>query len=324
MVHTHTEFSLGIFGRTIAKKLGVPTVHSLHTLYEQYTHYITKNGPLDTTAKTFARKWSRFFCDTSDVVLSPIEKVKEVLREYGVKNRISVIPTGIEVEKFNPIKCNPDEIMNLRSEYGFTLSDRILLYVGRISKEKNLEEILYSLADYFPHHPEVKLLVVGDGPDKNNLQSLTNILGIEEKVLFAGAKPWHEIGMYYQLGDVFVSASQSETQGLTYIEALAAGLPLIAKEDRCLNNVLHDNLNGFSFTDRATFHCALNNALSDTSTMRDLSLAAIHSVSPFSAKAFAEKVALLYEEVLPQKNNFMQFKEELQCSQSICDHQQTA
>lgn len=149
-------------------------------------------------------------------------------------------------------------------------------------------------------------------------------LGIGNQVIFAGEKPWDQIGLYYQLGDLFVSASQSETQGLTYIEALAAGLPLIAKTDSCLDHVLFGGVNGYEFSDKAGFLNVLETALSSETNLQNMSIAALRSTVTFSAMTFAGTVAALYEETLSQKNNDTRYKEETRCLQLICDPQQTA
>ncbi|RAV02058.1 glycosyltransferase family 4 protein [Paenibacillus sp. YN15] len=325
LIHTHTEFSLGIFGRTIANELGIPTVHTMHTIYEHFTHYIAKIGTLDSAAKTLARKLSRHVCNTADTVIAPTEKVEEMLRVYGVRNRIAVIPTGIELGKFATARYGTDEVTALRAEYGLADTDKVLLYIGRVSQEKNIAEVLHGLKEYLPRHPNVKFLLVGDGPDRKNLQSLTQSLGIGSQVIFAGEKPWDQIGLYYQLGDVFVSASQSETQGLTFIEALAAGLPLIAKTDPCLDHVLSEGVNGFAFADQAGFLSALEVALSSDTLLQGMSTAAVRSTVPFSAETFARRAAALYEETLLQKNSyaFAFGKEEAHCLQPICEHQRT-
>lgn len=316
LIHTHTEFSLGIFGRKTAKELGIPTIHTMHTIYEHYTHYIAKTDTLDHAAKTLARKLSRHFCNTADAVIAPTEKVEEMLRTYGVGNRIAVIPTGINLEKFAPTRYSSGEIAAVKAEYGLMDTDKVLLYIGRISKEKNLVEILQGLQEYLPRHPNVKFLLVGDGPDRKNIQSLTHSLGMECQVMFAGEKPWERIGLYYQLGDVFISASQSETQGLTFIEALAAGLPLIARADPCLDHVLDDGVNGFAFTDKSGFLSALEAALSNDTILQNMSKAAIRSAETFTAEAFARSVEGVYKETLL-------YREEARCLHSICDHQQT-
>lgn len=298
LIHTHTEFPLGIWGRRSARKLGIPMVHTMHTIYEELTHYIIKIRVLEALAKSVARSLSKRFCNSADAVIVPTEKIEELLKNYGVEKDISVIPTGIELDKFSQGRYSQDRVKSLRAQYGVNESDKVLLYIGRISKEKNIAEILHGLTDYLPQHPNVKFLLVGDGPEREILQNLAKCLGIAGQVQFIGEKPWEQIGLYYQLGDVFISASQSETQGLTYIEALAAGLPLIAKTDRCLNNVLFDGVNGFTFSDQDSMCLALNTFFSDSHICSRMSSVAAQSVTRFSAGNFAKSIAALYEGLL--------------------------
>lgn len=306
LIHTHTEFSLGLFGRSMAKALDIPAVHTMHTIYEDYTHYIMKVGMLDPVAKTAAKKLSRYFCNTADAVIAPTDKVRDILAGYGVCANISVIPTGIDLDKFAPKQYDADTAEVLRREYSIEDSDKVLLYIGRISEEKNIAELLYGFEDYLPSHQNTKFLLVGDGPDLENLKTLAADLGIANQVIFAGGKPWDQIGMYYQLGSAFVSASQSETQGLTYIEALAAGLPLIVKADRCLNNVLHEGRNGFSFENTSGFQTAMDAVLSDENTRMIYAQTAQKSAYDFSAEMFGQSAAELYIDVLSQSNDYTQ------------------
>jgi len=298
LIHTHTEFSLGIFGRTMARELKIPTVHTMHTIYEDYTHYIVKFSALDGIAKSAARKLSSRFCNAADAVIVPTGKVRDLLQTYGVDRDISIIPTGIELDKFAKGNYDPAVTRKLRAGLGVDEKDKVLLYIGRMSEEKNIGEILTGLKGYLRDKHNVKLILIGDGPDKDNLEMMARELGIHKQTIFAGARPWDEIGLYYQLGDVFVSASQSETQGLTYIEALAAGLPVIAKADRCLDGVVQDGVNGYCFHGQTEFHQALDSILQDDLKKEKMSVAAARSTAEFSASHFADTVAVLYENVL--------------------------
>lgn len=305
VIHTHTEFSLGIFGRSMAKALDIPVVHTMHTIYEDYTHYIVKADMLDPMMKKAAKKLSRYFCNTADAVIAPTDKVKDMLEAYGVQTGVSIIPTGIDLGKFSPERYDTEAVAALRREYGISPSDKVLLYIGRVSEEKNIAEVLHGLADYLPQHPDIKFLLVGNGPALESLQSLASELGIAGQVIFAGAKPWDQIGLYYQLGDAFVSASQSETQGLTYIEALAAGLPLIVKADRCLDEVLREGENGFSFKDANGFQTAMDAVLSDEETRMEYAQTALTSAHRFSAEAFSQAAAGLYMDVMGQRSVYV-------------------
>jgi len=304
IIHTHTEFSLGIFGRDMAKKFNIPFLHTYHTIYEDYTHYIVKLTALESIGKIAARKISINFCNSADEVIVHTDKVSDLLLSYGVKQNISVMPTGIKLDKFSKYNYGSNSIQNLRTALGIEAEDKCLLYVGRISKEKNIEEILINMKFYLKDKENVKFVLIGDGPEKSNLEDMAKKLGIYRQTIFAGQRPWGEIGMYYQIGDVFVSASQSETQGLTYIEALASGLPVVAKADRCLEGVIQNNVNGYTFHDREKFLQSLDSILYNNLLKERLSLGAIKSTKKFSVENFAHTVEALYKNVLLEKKEY--------------------
>lgn len=298
VIHTHTEFSLGIFGRAMAKELNIPFLHTYHTIYEDYTHYIGKLGVFDPIAKMAVRKISINFCSSADKVIVPTNKVKDLLLSYNLKQDISIIPTGIELNKFSKYNYSSNIVKNLRASLGIGERDKVLLYIGRIAKEKNIEEILITIKSYLKDREDIKFVLIGDGPEKSILEDKVKELGIDDQTIFSGERPWNEIGIYYQMGDVFVSSSQSETQGLTYIEALASGVPVVAKADKCLNGVLEDNVNGYSFNNREGFIRALDSILYNQLKRERLSLGAIKSARRFSAQYFAYTIEKLYEEML--------------------------
>lgn len=297
IIHTHTEFSLGIFGRSMARVLNIPLIHTYHTIYEDYTHYIVNLGVLDSIAKTAARKMSTKFCNSVDEVIVPTKKVKDLLLSYLVRKDIVVIPTGIELDKYSKNNYDAKTIENLRTSLGINAKDKVILYLGRLSEEKNIKEVLKSMQSYLKERKEAKFLLIGDGPERDNLQMMAKELRINNQTIFAGEKPWKEIGMYYQLGDVFVSASSSETQGLTYIEALASGIPVIAKADPCLEGVLQDGINGYAFYGKDDFLHHLDSVLFNQHLKNQLSLGAIKSVQKFSGKQFAFCVETEYVKI---------------------------
>ncbi len=301
IIHTNTEFSLGIFGKTMARSLQIPVIHTMHTIYEDYTHYIIKLNSLQPIARMAARKLTARFCNSADLIIVPTVKVKDLLQLYGVYQNIVVIPTGIELEKFSKSHFTSEEITNIKQELGITKDDKILINIGRIAEEKNIDEILFAMKNYLPEHPDLKLLFVGDGPAKTELETLTSKLGLEKQVIFAGEKPWNQIGLYYRLGDVFISASQSETQGITYIEALASGLPVVAKADKCLEGVVENGINGYTFLNDLEIIKALDQLLFDGKNKEQLSNKAVISSERFSAKHFALSVESLYQNLIETK-----------------------
>jgi len=321
VIHTHTEFCLGVLGRYMARELRLPRIHTMHTVYEDYTHYLTKQRMLCSMAKVITKKISADFCNTADSVIAPTDKVKELMLSYGVRSEINTIPTGIALDRFAPEKYSRDAVQRVRREFGIARNEKVMLYLGRLAEEKNIPELFTFSQQYLKSTGGAKLLLVGDGADRFSLEELAKKLGISDKTIFAGARPWKEIGIYYQAGDVFVSTSQSEAQGLTYIEAMAAGLPVAAKSDRCLEKVLSDGNNGHSFEDKAGFEIALKKILSNDSEYQKLSAGALKTASRFSAAEYAERVVDIYireKRRVKRINKFMKFNKEIEQSVVPC------
>jgi 1,2-diacylglycerol 3-alpha-glucosyltransferase len=303
IIHTHTEFSLGIFGRIMARELRLPIVHTYHTIYEDYTHYLTHFEALDRRAKAFARTYSKVCCNTVEQVIVPTEKTKELLMTYSVHKDISVVPTGIDLSKFDPKQYSLEDVNALKQKYNINPQEKILLYIGRISQEKNIEEIISAMPEYMKKRELVKFVIVGSGPALDKLESLVKQMGLEDRFVFTGSQPWDTIGLFYQLGNVFVSASKSETQGLTYIEAMASGLPIVAREDKCLEDILEVGNNGYSFTGTQGLYEGLDQILF-LNQSTNYSQNALNKVKKYSTQEFAYQVEKVYQQVMSRDRVF--------------------
>ena len=303
IIHTNTEFAIGMFGRIMAHELFVPVVHTYHTIYEDYTHYIKKYISSEKRAKQFARLYSKFSVRGAEELIVPTEKVAGLMERYKVKPDINVIPTGIDLSKFQSWDSD-DQKKKLKESLKIPKDNKVVLYLGRVSEEKNIDEVMDYLDDYMDSYQNVTFLVVGDGPHKSTLERKAKSLKHKKQMIFAGAKPWDEINHYYQIGDVFVSASTSETQGLTYIEALASGVPVLARKDPCLDGVLLHGENGYEFEDEHAFKLGLNAILWNGEHI-DYRKKAIDSVEKFSTDQFASKVENIYFHVIKNHRNML-------------------
>jgi len=301
IIHTHTEYTLGCLGRIMAKRLNVPQIHTMHTIYEYYTEYIARSKRLESPIQAFARKLTVSFCNNADAVVVPTGKIEDLILSYGVNKSISIIPTGIALDKFAEHKNDPAAVDEIRSRLGILEDSYVLLYVGRIAHEKNIDELLISLQGYLLENPRVFFVIVGKGPALTELTALAKELRISSKVIFAGACLWDEINYYYRLGDIFIGASQSETQGLTYIEAMASGLPVVAKEDRCLENLLVEDENGYYFNSSEDMIQAVDKLLTDNQLRAYFSQNATVSANKYSSDAYGEHMAMLYTQVLDRQ-----------------------
>lgn len=248
IIHAHTEFSIGIFARIISKLLDIPLVSTYHTTYEDYTHYINfvNSKSVDNFAKKMVARLSKLYGDSSVEVISPSIKTKEMLIGYDIRSDIHVIPTGLDLDRF--YNYDENEVIRIRKE--FNINDELfVIYLGRIAEEKNIELVLKSFELLKKDNIKTKFVIVGAGPGIDDLKKICKTLDIEDIVIFAGKKSGNEVSNYYHSADIFVSASLSETQGLTFIEALASSLPIFAMDKNVLSEVLYDGVNGFYFDD---------------------------------------------------------------------------
>jgi len=302
LIHTQTEFSVGIFGRIVAKRLDIPVVHTYHTMYEDYIHYVSK-GIMLKPASQFAKQVSKLYCRDCSAIIVPTTKVKDALQHYGLRRHIDVIPTGVDMQPFEKSNYNEELIRNEKKSFGINETDPVVLFIGRIAKEKSIDVIVNSMKPLIEKMPNCKLLLVGDGPECENLEILCKELGIEKSVIFAGERPWAEIGMYYQMGDVFVGASLTETQGLTFAEAMAAQILVVAKYDKNLDGIIEDNVNGRIFYKDEDLDGILFDILSEKGKFEFMVKNAYDDVELLSSKCFGEKVERVYMEV--EKQSYM-------------------
>lgn len=291
IIHSHCEFSTFLMARQIAKKLEIPIVHTYHTVYEDYTHYFSPNKKW---GKAMVAYFTRKVLRNTHCIIAPTNKVRSILHGYGVNRPIQVVPTGINIARITrPI--NDEDKQTLRMRMGIPNHHKVLLSVGRLAKEKNLEEILFYLSKTKQNN--VTLLIVGDGPNRECLEQYAKTLGISKQVIFVGMVSPKEISSYYQLGDVFVSASNSETQGLTYVEALANGVPALCRKDTCLDNVIKDGVNGWQYSSFEEFKEKLHSILSQEDLYRRLSHhARAKALCDYSSDSFARKIERIYQQ----------------------------
>jgi len=248
IIHVNTDFGVGLFGRRCGRKLGIPVVFTYHTEFESYTNYINplKLNWVDKVGRLAVEKVSKKLCNKCNAVITPSRKTRNMLINYGVSKRIFVVPTGLDVDTFYRSSTDYEDIQKIRKSFGVKSNELLIIYVGRVAPEKSIELLIEGFKKINQAILPAKLLIVGDGP---SLQSLK--FGIDEhlknSILFVGKVEMSEVARYYSAADVFVSPSITETQGMTFVEAAACGLPLFAREDPALKDVVIENETGFYF-----------------------------------------------------------------------------
>ena len=174
----------------------------------------------------------------------------------------------------------------------------MFLYIGRTSKEKNIETLLNAYAKACKGKDNSVFLLVGGGPELEELKEDVAKLGIEKQVIFTGIIPWEHIPLYYQLGDIFLNASQSETQGLTYIEALGSSLPVLVQRDECIADVVEDYYNGIYFDGVEELAIKMDEILRAPETLKKIKSNTLKSVENYSKEKYSQNILAIYEEAI--------------------------
>jgi 1,2-diacylglycerol 3-alpha-glucosyltransferase len=294
VVHTYTEFGLGFFGKLISKVYGIPMVHTYHTMYEDYVHYVA-NGHL--ISKKGAQRFSRVFCNRAQVVIAPVEKTRAYLQTIGVKRPMTVIPTGLDFSPFDPAKSKDSLLRQTRASLGLSDSDRVIGVIGRIAKEKSVDVIIDAMPEILAQVPNTKLLIIGDGPVRSALEEQAKSLGIDDSVIFAGSRPWSELPPYYHICDMFTTASTSETQGLTHIEAMAAHVPVVVKKDPSFEGLIRHGDTGYMFNDDNEAASVILYMLNHSEEIKEVAERAFLAIQPLSAEVFAKSLEGVYKGV---------------------------
>ena len=295
IVHSQCEFFSFQFAARISRITGAPIVHTYHTLYEQYlTSYVIPSKRLgDYLAKVLSRQRLK----RVSTLVAPTRKVENTLQGYGIQAPINVVPSGISMEQHHQ-RLSQEERLQRRRELGIRDDDQVLINLGRLGGEKNLGELIGLFAEARQTEPGLKFLIVGDGPARPALEQQAKELGVAQDVIFTGMVEPCQVQNYYQLGDVFVSASTSETQGLTYIEAAANGLPLLCRQDDCLDDVLEEGRNGYEYTNAEEFLHAIDAVIHDEKWRWDAARRSEEIAAAYDKKAFGEAMETIYESIL--------------------------
>ena len=300
VIHNQTDFTIGVLARRCAKRLHVPIVYTYHTSYEDYTYYVAR-GIMDRFAKRIVRNYSRGLANRMTEFITPSEKTKEYMRNVGSDIYINVIPTGIDFSIFKSDKIDFQKVQSFKKEHGIKQSTKVFLILGRLAKEKSMDVSLRGITAYHKKHPEVdiKVLIVGEGPAHEELQLLAEELGISGIVDFVGQVSGLEVPFYYHLADIYTSASITETQGLTFMEAMVAGKIVLARFDSNLTGTIINGKTGFFFTDDASFVSQTEKIFALSKEQKDQIIKeAYRTVDAYSIDKFYENVVRVYKRAI--------------------------
>ena len=309
VIHTHHPILLGQTAARKAAELDLPLVFTFHTQYWEYTHYIPfPQEAIQDFLKNAVHRWLREFMQKCQHIVIPSESLKDILvRDYGLHERYSVIPTGTDLEPF----LNADG-KSLRAENGWQ-DETVLISVGRLAPEKNWDTLVRAFAKVHQEHPETRLVLIGDGAARPTLEELAAELGVSERVTFTGALPFQEIPRYLKAADVFAFASITETQGLVTIEAMAAGLPVVAVDGPGTRDIVEPGKQGFLVeNDPDALAKGVHKLISDPQRIKRSSNSALKKAKTFDVKQLGNQLLGVYEQAIQDKkeNQYVTLKAE--------------
>lgn len=298
VIHTHHPFLLGQTAATKARDYGLPLVFTFHTQYQEYTHYIPiPQEQVQEFLKSTVMNWLREFMRKCQHIVIPSESMRSILVDhYGLVDRFTVIPTGIDTAPYKAADGSA-----LRSEWGWH-NDKIIISAGRLAEEKNWSILLQAFALAQKSYSNMRLVLIGDGPQAEELHELAGELGVAERVLFTGKVPFDEIPNYLKAADLFSFASITETQGLVTLEAMAAGLPVVAVAASGTRDILQNGKQGFLVeNDAQALASGIIKLVESPSLMSRFKSAALRKSRTFENRRLAQKMLDVYEQAIQDK-----------------------
>jgi glycosyltransferase involved in cell wall biosynthesis len=294
IVHIHTPFVAHYLGLKLAHLLNIPVVETYHTFFEDYLHHYLPIIP-KSIARSLARFVSRRQCNAVDAIISPSQPMLDVLRDYGVKSKANVVPTGLQAHSFE--KANGK---NFREKYGITLDRPMGLFVGRVAFEKNISFLLRTWVEVIKNQPDALLVIAGEGPAEKSLHALGKALNLEDNLKFIGYLDREtELNACYAAADVFVFSSLSETQGLVLLEAMAQGTPVVAIAELGTKSILVEGKGALIAPENELVFAEKVHALLSNKTLRNkLSKAALSYVKTnWTDKAQTVRMIDFYKDI---------------------------
>ena len=295
VIHSHHPVLLGQAAANKAREYNLPLVFTFHTRYRDYSHYFPLNQEIvQEFIKNTIDSWLRVYMRRCHHIVVPSKSIRDILfSEYYVKGPITIVPTGIELEPYQAA-----DGASIRQQRGWG-EQTVLITVGRLAKEKNLGRLLQAFALVVQRHPDVRLVILGDGPYRKDLVELTESLGIAPSVDFVGKVPFEEIPCYLKAADLFCFSSLTETQGLVTVEAMAAGLPVAAVDATGTRDVIEHGKDGLLTPDDSqALAQAISRILDDPGLADRLRAAGLDKARAYSIREQAQKMLSVYQEAI--------------------------
>lgn len=301
LIHMHTEGTLGIFAMRAARKLRVPLVYTLHTLYDEYFFYVCKNRLGQKMISHISHFYFRKLCGRTAQIIGPSEKTAEYIDSLGVDKTVNVVPNTVDLSGFGKDSTDGETVAKLRQELGIRPGDMAACFVGRLGQEKSVDKLIAKFAGQFGGFDTYKLFIIGDGPEREPLEKMVRELGMEKQIFLLGRIEHEDLPAYYQVFDIFVTASTTEMHSISMLEAMASGLYAVVAYDPKNEQQLVEGVSGEMFADDAKFHSLLEQEMQMPEEERIARREKLESyMEQYGTSEFIENIKKVYQQALGQ------------------------
>lgn len=306
LIHIHTEFSMAKIVIKYARKNNIPLVLTAHTNWEELINEYVKFVP-HKLARFYCRSLLRRVFNKADRIIAPTTLMASRLHSYNISSQIDVIPTGVNVKHFSRLALNGKMSVNYKLDM---IADRVrghktLMYVGRLGREKNIKFLIDVFHKLTETHNDIKFVIVGGGPSRNELQAYVRHLDLEDLVLFTGFVEREMLKDFYSLAYVFIFGSKVESQGLVILESMTCGTPVVAIGEMGTRALMRRGRGGFMVKDNIDlFIEKVDLLLSDPEVYKSKAAEALQEAEEWRSEIMSERVLTLYEDLLIEKGRF--------------------
>lgn len=296
IIHIHTEFGIGLSGALIAKTLKIPLVYTLHTMYDDYVYYIAPK-PLIPFVTKVSHKYEKFLTKSAAALIGPSKKVENYIRKCGIDKPVEVVPNTVELDLFYPDNIDSEKRKEFRKQYNIYENDTLVCFCGRLGKEKSVDELIEFWHKKVKPEDNLKLLIIGDGPDKDELYNQVKNCGMDNIIKFTGKVNHDDIPAYYSCCDLYITASLTEVNSISMLEAMATGLPVVHRFDKLNQGQVTEGLNGYIFYNENDMYEKLISYRDKTpEEKRQIKQSVYNSIRNSGAENLAEYILTIYEQ----------------------------
>ena len=303
IIHIHNEFGVGFSGAMIAKILKKPLVYTLHTMYDEYLYYVAPR-PLLPVVKRISHRYAKFLASRASALTGPSKKVQQFFDECGVEKDVAVVPNPVELDIFQPENIDEQKKEAFRQKHNISPDDMLLCFCGRLGREKSVDVLLDYWSKVIKPSDHCKLMIIGDGPSKPELEEQAARLGITDTVFFVGKIMHDDLPPYYACCDLYITASLSDTNSISMLEGMATGLPVLQRFDELNEGQVRDGVNGYIFYDEKDMYREIMAYKNKTKEEKEAQRFAVRdSVKQAGAADLANYLLTIYRDIKFPENH---------------------